>query len=625
MVVPPRAPSTRQRQTLKAGIAALVALTLVIAGATIPTVTAAQAASPSYQLDVTHGLGAGEPELAIDPVHKTLVISFLYSNPPGGGSNQGCGVAVSGDDGSSWRVRLTHPADPGPTPGDPYHQCSDPTAAAGPGGVVYVGAGWWDTPGGAIDYYNMYVSRSSDGGLTWGASAFATGDRQIANNVALGGNTGHSDREFLAVDNRTGTLYVSATDFPRLRRWVVASHDEGLTFGPLHPIDSTDYPMNDPAAEGQGTTGPVDTISDSVPAAANGLLAFSYVAAPVAGVNSCPCNVFETSSDDGATWMRHLAPIAANSTTADPSHPGRFAIMSGGGIVAARASDRLYVSMTSDYGRSWSRPVKIGQNPPNARYQPWINYSPTGVLGVGYKTQYSDGSFDFWADISYDGGLTFGAPIRVSHARSPAEPFGGDDFSYVALDKRYLYATWADLRTGVRSVYFARVPLHAGSCPAASGEVHGRSVGALRLGQTRAHARAQLKRFRITNYGFDDFCLAGGLGIRVGYPRAKLLRSLPRAQRAGVARRIVIALTANPYYSVSGVRPGASLAFAQRRLKLGATEHLGRNYWYFAPGRAASVLLKVRHGVVLEIGLADKQLTSTRKLQLRLLLSYPSV
>jgi hypothetical protein len=87
----------------------------------------------------------------------------------------------------------------------------------------------------------------------------------------------------------------------------------------------------------------------------------------------------------------------------------------------------------------------------------------------------------------------------------------------------------------------------------------------------------------------------------------------------------VIALTANPYYSVSGVRHGTSLALAFRRLKLGATEHLGRNDWYFAPGRAANVLLKVRHGVVLEIGLADKQLTSTRKLQLRLLLSYPSV
>ena len=42
---------------------------------------------------------------------------------------------------------MPHPADPGPTPGDPYHQCSDPTAAVGPGGTVYAGAGWWDQPG----------------------------------------------------------------------------------------------------------------------------------------------------------------------------------------------------------------------------------------------------------------------------------------------------------------------------------------------------------------------------------------------------------------------------------------------------------------------------------------------
>jgi hypothetical protein len=51
---------------------------------------------------------------------------------------------------------------------------------------------------------------------------------------------------------------------------------------------------------------------------------------------------------------------------------------------------------------------------------------------------------------------------------------------------------------------------------------------------------------------------------------------------------------------VSEVRHDTSLALARRRLKLGATEHLGRNYWYFAPGRAANILLKVRHGVVLE-------------------------
>jgi hypothetical protein len=413
-----------------------------------------------FEINITHGLGAGEPELAIDEVHHTLVISFDYSNPTNGGSS--CGIAISADDGNTWQVRLTHPADPGPTPGDPYHQCSDATAATGPGGTVYVGAGWWDQPGGAVDYYNMYVSRSSDGGFTWGPSVFATGDNDLLTNLLLGKNSGHTDREFLTVDNQTGTLYASAADFPRLRRWVVASHDQGRTFGPPHAIDSIDAP---------------ELPNDYIPADANGVLAVSYLAAGSDG--SCPCRpIFETSRDDGVTWTRRPAPVPAQWTAADPSHPGRFAIMSGEGFSdSSLTPDALVVSVTSDYGRTWSKPVQIGQDPPNQRYEPWINYSPAGVLGVGYKTEYgatcqpiagcSGGNYDFWAANSRDGGRTFSAPVRLSHALSPAEPSGGDDFSFVALDKNYLYATWADMRTSPtsstaadRSLYFARLPLN---------------------------------------------------------------------------------------------------------------------------------------------------------------------
>lgn len=435
-------PQERHRQAVRRALILLLACLVPASSAT--------AADGPFELNITNGLGAGEPELAIDPVHHTLVISFLFTTPPPDSAdrNQGCGTAVSADAGRTWRLRLTHPADPGPTPGDPYHQCSDPTAAAGPDGTVYAGGGWWDTPGGFIDDYNMYVARSGDGGLTWGPSVFATGDRDVLANLLLGKNTGHSDREFLTVDNRTGTLYATATDIARVRRWIVASHDQGRTFGPLRAIDSAVDP---------------ELPQDYIPAAANGVLAVSYIAP------SGP--IFETSTDDGATWTRHPAPIRAQWTAADTSRPGRFAIMSGLGETGTTTSPTvLVVSVTSDYGKTWSKPVEIGQSPSNLRWRPWINYSPSGVLGVGYKTLYSDRSYDFWAAVSRDGGRTFGAPIRLSHAVSGPEPEGGDDFSFVALDNSYLFATWADMRQrpdraepGDRSLYFARVPLNAPS------------------------------------------------------------------------------------------------------------------------------------------------------------------
>jgi hypothetical protein len=267
------------------------------------------------ELNVTHGLGAGEPQIAVDTVHHTVAISFMYQNTshgernPDGSGDSGCGLAVSADRGRTWRVRTTHPTDPGPTAGDPYHQCSDPTAATGTPGALYVGAGWWDTPAGIVDSYNTYVSRSVDGGRTWSRTVFATGSMNMPEQMAEAPATPTVDRQWLAADAQTGTVYASVADFPRVRRWIVASHDGGRTFGPPHAIAPS--------------TGFERPISDYIHSAAHGVLAVSYLTSVEVPGCACPA-IFETSWDDGATWTRRLAPIPAQWTAADPSRPGRL-------------------------------------------------------------------------------------------------------------------------------------------------------------------------------------------------------------------------------------------------------------------------------------------------------------
>jgi hypothetical protein len=294
--------------------------------------------------------------------------------------------------------------------------------------------------------------------------------------LLLGRNSGHSDRLFLTADNRTGTLYASATDFPRWVRWIVASHDGGRSFGPPHAIDSNRYPQI------QG-----EQAGDYVPAAANGILAVSYVASAAPG-RQCPCAIFETSANGGRTWKRRPAPFPANWTAADPSHPGHYAIMSGQGITATAVTPgAIAVSTTDDGGRTWTKPVLIGAQPPaHPEIQPWIAYSPTGVLGVTYKVLTSElisqplffvevlsgqlaAQYDAWSAVSFDNGRHFSEPLRLSNALSPAgNRSGNDDFSSVAVDDKFLYATWGDQRTsptdpapGPTSVYLARVPLSA--------------------------------------------------------------------------------------------------------------------------------------------------------------------
>ena len=78
-------------------------------------------------------------------------------------------------------------------------------------------------------------------------------------------------------------------------------------------------------------------------------------------------------------------------------------------------------------------------------------------------------SYDAWSAVSFDNGRHFSEPLRLSNTLSPAgNRAGNDDFSSVALDDQFLYATWGDQRRsptdpspGPTAVYLARVPLGA--------------------------------------------------------------------------------------------------------------------------------------------------------------------
>jgi hypothetical protein len=85
---------------------------------------------------------------------------------------------------------------------------------------------------------------------------------------------------------------------------------------------------------------------------------------------------------------------------------------------------------------------------------------------------------------------------------------------------------------------------------------------------------------------------------------------------------VVLALTANRFYALRGVRPGTRLATVARHLRVGRSFHVGRNTWYLTAGRRIRGVLKVRHGVIEEIGVAWTRLTRTRAQGRRFLRSF---
>jgi 6-phosphogluconolactonase len=142
-------------------------------------------------------------------------------------------------------------------------------------------------------------------------------------------------------------------------------------------------------------------------------------------------------------------------------------------------------------------------------------------------------------------------------------------------------------------------------CHAATGSISATGVGALRLAMTRngAHRTGHYTR---TRNGFERYCIAGGK-IRVAYSSHALAHT--RHVRAG---RLVIALTGNHYYAIHGVRSGTVVNTARKRLHLGRPIVLGKNAWYFIPGKTATRIVKAQHGTIREIGVTSRAAAHTR-------------
>ena len=169
-----------------------------------------------------------------------------------------------------------------------------------------------------------------------------------------------------------------------------------------------------------------------------------------------------------------------------------------------------------------------------------------------------------------------------------------------------------------------RVPIpHVPRCPGATGVMTGTSIGQIKLGMTRARAEYLYRRHSNRGKQYEDFFCLTPIGVRVGYATPKLFRILTKDEQRQLKRRVVWASTSNPNYELHGVRPGESLTDASSQLKsIEPPFHIGPNYWYLARGARYTAVLKVRGGIVQELGIAENALTATRSAQNVLMHSF---
>ncbi len=158
-------------------------------------------------------------------------------------------------------------------------------------------------------------------------------------------------------------------------------------------------------------------------------------------------------------------------------------------------------------------------------------------------------------------------------------------------------------------------------CPSATGRLSGRTLGKVSIGMTRSRARRAYAGFAQRRASMDYFCVSPN-GIRVGYPSTRFQRTLTRGTRNSVNGRAILALTGNQHYALDGVRAGARVSRVRHHLRLGPGIRIGANTWYLTPAGHSRGVVKVRHGVIQEVGIVARSLTGSRKAQRRLLSSF---
>ncbi|HWE09801.1 MAG TPA: hypothetical protein VG325_10620, partial [Solirubrobacteraceae bacterium] len=175
---------------------------------------------------------------------------------------------------------------------------------------------------------------------------------------------------------------------------------------------------------------------------------------------------------------------------------------------------------------------------------------------------------------------------------------------------------------GGRSVVVLGATAAPAACSKPAPRLTAGSLGPVRLGMTRRQARSRFPRSSTRRHRYMDFFCPARRGIRVAYASPSLLRSQPRAARHRLTGRVVLILTAAEHYSLRGVHVGTRLARVARRLHAGAPSDVGRNRWYVVPLGSGRGVLKVQHGVIEEIGIANRRLTTGRRVARRFFTSF---
>jgi hypothetical protein len=426
----------------------------------------------NFEATTTNG-PANEVHVAVDandPLHLVGVGKDYTLGP-----SSACGVTrvwlgyyTSFDGGATWLNGLA-PGYPGGAPGPltGYGCVSDPVAAIGGDGSVYISGLAISGPGGKR---GVVVFQSLDGGKTFPIHGWAVEDTQL------------HDKNWLGVDPVTHRVYVTWTNF---NQGIMANAASG------GPTSAAAGKLEFAAPVCLGCGGSSVALANRA-LATLGLALNGQGTSIAIGLDSTVyvtwllgnTVVLASSVTQGLTWLPPLPVMevqptswGAGGTYRTPTLPQVVADRSSllGNIYFVWQDQRhgdsdAMVAASSTRGLTWGEPVRINDDAVgNGKDQffPSACVTPTGALMVGWHDRRDDPAdylLHFYGATSTDGGASFGSNQRLSTAASDPKwskhqqgfTFIGDYTGTACAPDGSAYSIWADTRKGEADAMVAR-------------------------------------------------------------------------------------------------------------------------------------------------------------------------
>lgn len=328
-----------------------------------------------------------------------------------------------------------------------------------------------------IDYENttftngaIYVSKSTDGGLTWDTAVDAINITDCPNQLCV-------DRPWIDID-QNGTIFVTSMNADQggivsapYNPYIAVSTDQGASFTTPIVIDGPSFLAG-------------DQIKQPMPSPAIGADGTFYAAYPsYVPVQSPFAQIILAKSNDNAALFNYSIAYSGLGGSLDafakkgsllithPTDPNHIVLFS---PLDFNGDLDIYMIETTD-GTTWGSPIRINQDAAsNGKMQDlvWADFNENGDLAVCWRDRRNASASGFQTEteiygaVRYVGNSSFDPDFVISSQQVNHDAVlegAGNDFMNVQFAGDTLYAIWGDVRTGTLNIFINKLDVSSGA------------------------------------------------------------------------------------------------------------------------------------------------------------------